>query len=128
MEFSFGYEMRPVWRASNSPKRRSQLVGACCVLLHLPAINCPFGPGLPSAPTWCVQTRQLQRWMERETCANVEVDCAATDVCATSRGLFHWTFSDTPDIDLRCVVGQMAVAAVTSARLLPFIQPRHSTL
>eukprot|EP01047_Picozoa_sp_COSAG01_P055974 COSAG01_NODE_6291_length_3751_cov_1.987678_4_plen_172_part_00 len=43
----------------------------------------------PSEPTWCICKWATASWIRGETCnANINIDCDATDICATTLGLF----------------------------------------
>lgn len=47
-------------------------------------LRCP-----PSEPTWCICKWATASWIKGEGCNdNIEIDCAATDVCTTPQGLF----------------------------------------
>ena len=49
---------------------------------HLP--RCP-----PEKPTWCICKWATARWIKGEGCGDsVNIDCDATDICATSQGLY----------------------------------------
>ena len=40
-------------------------------------------------PTWCICKWATASWIKGESCnERVEIDCAATDICATAQGLF----------------------------------------
>merc|ERR1719453_450905 len=40
-------------------------------------------------PTWCICKWATSRWIAAEGCGDtVEIDCEATDICATSNGLY----------------------------------------
>ena len=40
-------------------------------------------------PTWCICKWATAKWIKSETCnANINIECAATDICATEVGLF----------------------------------------
>jgi len=58
-------------------------------------VRCP-----PAEPTWCICKWATASWIKGEGCNdNVEIDCAATDVCATTQGLFF--VYDDFNVDLR---------------------------
>merc|ERR1711871_600775 len=43
----------------------------------------------PSKPTWCICKWATADWIKGEGCGeSVQIDCSATDICATTRGLF----------------------------------------
>ena len=43
----------------------------------------------PEKPTWCICKWALADWIGGEGCGeSVEIDCAGTDICATSQGLY----------------------------------------
>ena len=47
-------------------------------------VRCP-----PEAPTWCICKWATASWIQGETCNDeINIDCDATDVCATVQGLF----------------------------------------
>ena len=47
-------------------------------------MRCPL-----TAPTWCICKWATASWIRGEGCnANIDIDCAATDICATASGLF----------------------------------------
>ena len=47
-------------------------------------MRCPL-----TAPTWCICKWATASWIKGEGCnANIDIDCAATDICATQNGLF----------------------------------------
>lgn len=47
-------------------------------------IRCP-----PENPTWCICKWALADWISGEGCGDsVEIDCSATDICATRQGLY----------------------------------------
>ena len=40
-------------------------------------------------PTWCICKWATAKWIKGETCNdNINIECAATDICATEAGLF----------------------------------------
>jgi hypothetical protein len=81
-------------------------------------IACP-----PAQPTWCICKWATAEWIKGETCnPNIEIDCAATDLCATADGLF-FSYVDG-DVNLgpahdciakKCAAGWAACAAQNPA-------------
>ena len=69
-------------------------------------VRCPL-----EEPTWCICKWATASWIAGEGCSdNIEIDCAATDICATSLGLF-FSYDDF-NVDLHpaheCVASKCA--------------------
>lgn len=63
--------------------------------LHGSDVRCP-----PEEPTWCICKWATADWIQGETCNDrINIDCEATDICATELGLF-FSYNDY-DVNLR---------------------------
>ena len=85
-------------------------------------IRCP-----PEHPTWCICKWATADWIQGETCNDrINIDCAASDICATEQGLF---FSyDDYDVDLHpahvCVEQKCAAQWAACERANPAVAMR----
>lgn len=51
---------------------------------HGSDVRCP-----PENPTWCICKWATADWIQGESCNDqINIDCAASDICATSQGLY----------------------------------------
>ena len=103
-----------------------RMVAEGIIASRLPAgneIRCP-----PEHPTWCICKWATADWIRGETCnEQINIDCAASDICATEQGLF-FSYNDF-DVDLHpahvCVEQKCAAQWAACERANPAYSKHH---